>query len=215
MFPYFLLLFLPSTLCSIRCAFCPVFWDGGSIDFGLLSFPVYVFKASSYHLNTVSWVSQVWISQISIIFYVKVFSNIHCVFMNYYSWNSTRSMSFIFPMFQEVFLVTLFWSLLIPWGAPSWSSGATVINTVDQLINNRRLFLIVLEAWKSQDHQQVPRLVRLVSWFLDCLLLLPVLAAWEPIPSWPDPFQSPCLLISSPRVGWSLRAHKPSAHCNL
>ena len=39
------------------------------------------------------------------------------------------------------------------------------------------------EPGKSQDHQQVLRLVRPVSWFLDCLLLLPVLAAWEPIPS--------------------------------
>ena len=34
-----------------------------------------------------------------------------------------------------------------------------------------------------------------------CLLLLPVLAAREPIPSWPDPSQSACLLGSSPRAG--------------
>ena len=61
--------------------------------------------------------------------------------------------------------------------------GATVMNTIDQLINNRKLFLVGLEAGESQDHQQVPRLVRPVSWFLDCLLLLPVLAAWQPIPS--------------------------------
>ena len=114
-------------------------------------------------------------------------------------------------MFGEVFLVTLFWSLWIPWRAPSRSFGATVINTVDQLINNRKLFLTVLEPGKSQDHQQVPRLVRPVSWFLDCLLLLPVLAAWEPIPSWPEPSQSPCLLVSSPRAGWRLRAHKPNS----
>ena len=67
------------------------------------------------------------------------------------------------------------------------------------------------EPGKSQDHQQVPRLVRPVSWFLDCLLLLPVLAAWQPIPSWPEPSQSPCLLVSSPRAGWSLRAHKPNS----
>ena len=82
------------------------------------------------------------------------------------------------------------------------------------MMNNRKLFLVGLEAGESQDHQQVPRLVRPVSWFLDCLLLLPVLAAWEPIPSRPDPSQSACLLGSSPHVGWSLRAHKPSAHCS-
>ena len=114
-------------------------------------------------------------------------------------------------MFGEVFLVTLFWSLWIPWRAPSRSFGATVINTVDQLINNRKLLLILPEPGKSHDHQQVPRLVRPVSWLLDCLLLLPVLAAWEPIPSWPEPSQSPCLLVSSPRAGWSLRAHKPNS----
>ena len=67
--------------------------------------------------------------------------------------------------------------------SPIQSFGATVINIADQLIHNRKLFLMVLEAGKSQDHQQVPRLVRPVSWFLDCLPLLPVLAAWEPIPS--------------------------------
>jgi len=58
-----------------------------------------------------------------------------------------------------------------------------------------------LEAGESQDHQQVPHLVRPVSWFLDCLLLLPVLTAQEPIPSWPDPSQGACLLGSSPRAG--------------
>ena len=142
-------------LCSlISCPFSPIhlvlhslcflsgFLGGGSTDFGLPSFPVYVFKALGYHLNTVGWVPQVWISQIFIIFYVKVFSNLHCAFKNYYSWNSARSMWFIFPMFGEVFLVTLFWSLWIPWRAPFRSFGATVINTVDQLINNRKLLLI-------------------------------------------------------------------------
>ena len=103
---------------SLAMLFFLVSWGRGSIDFSLPSFPVYVFKALSYHLNTVRWVPQAWISQIFIIFYVKVFSNLHCVFKDY-SWNSTRSMSFMFPMFGEVFLVTLFWSLWIPWRAPS------------------------------------------------------------------------------------------------
>ena len=122
MFPYFLLLFLPST-CVPFAVLSVWFLGGGLIDFGLPSFPVYVFKALSYHLNTVRWVPQVWISQIFLIFHVKVFSNLHCVFKNHYSWNSTRSMSSIFPMFGEVFLVAPFGSLLIPWGAPSWFWG--------------------------------------------------------------------------------------------
>ena len=41
----------------------------------------------------------------------------------------------------------------------------------------------ILEPGKHQDHQQVTRLVRPVSWLLACLLLLPLLAAWQPIPS--------------------------------